>query len=447
MSTKDSAGNESSGKTGEAKDNISTDEIEQFPLEDLEWESDDFQVMPSVSETEREPLKNKIEEEGFGKDHPIIVDENGNVIDGHTRCEICDELGIDLVWISRQESLTHKEKIKAAYKENTARRNLGNGQKREAVKTFYVNHYDGESYRDIADLVGVSRGTVSNAKSELTEVEEGIFAKPAVSKLDTPEDDSDDFDDISVIDGREEVEREGTSIGGHGGTSSGKTSTPDPGENSLDFETIEPVDLTEEGLEKAKDKTAPIEKQQKKFQESDNPRARKGILMMEWVNFESALSEIQDLSCPLCGSSPEGSEFQCCNISIAEAKEIAEKKYENKKSMNPEFEGLDYEDSPFSEENVSRGEDIVEILSQVEKKFGEVSDDDPTLQRAVGAYMTIEMVQEHLVCTCDKDKDPQLSLTCCGKTVEDAMEDVKEKYREEVLEPAGKDVESISKEF
>lgn len=174
---------------------IDETEIEKVPLDEINWEDEEYQVMPPLPDDEYNSLKNKIEEEGFRKDHPIIIDEDGKVNDGHHRCQIGDELGIGYVWASRQSGMSREEKIKSAYKENTVRRNLGNGEKREAAKNFYLNHYTGESIRDVAELIGVSKGTVGNAKNVLVEVEPDVFEEP--SKLDSQGETEDEGDDTT----------------------------------------------------------------------------------------------------------------------------------------------------------------------------------------------------------------------------------------------------------
>jgi transposase-like protein len=57
-----------------------------------------------------------------------------------------------------------------AYRPNLARRDFSSGAKREAVKQYLLEHYDGErSERKIADDLGVSQYTVHEAKNELQE--------------------------------------------------------------------------------------------------------------------------------------------------------------------------------------------------------------------------------------------------------------------------------------
>ena len=56
-------------------------------------------LVPRPTNEQRKALKESIKEEG--QKEPIIVDETGKVLDGHTRFEICQELGIELKYIIR----------------------------------------------------------------------------------------------------------------------------------------------------------------------------------------------------------------------------------------------------------------------------------------------------------------------------------------------------------
>jgi len=51
---------------------------------------------------------------------------------------------------------------------NLARRDFSSKAKREAVKQYLLEHYDGEhTYREIADDLGVGKSTVNDARQEL----------------------------------------------------------------------------------------------------------------------------------------------------------------------------------------------------------------------------------------------------------------------------------------
>lgn len=128
-----------------------------------------YQVMPDLPDGEFERLKNDIEQHGL--EYPILVDPDGNVIDGHHRMRACDELGIDPK--TQVVDGTDDETLHRAYRTNLLGRDLGNGVKRQAVKQYLREHQerieDGDGDREIAADLGVAKGTVQNARHELWE--------------------------------------------------------------------------------------------------------------------------------------------------------------------------------------------------------------------------------------------------------------------------------------
>lgn len=54
---------------------------------------DPFRIFPRVTKKDRESLQQSIE--AVGLLNPVVIDENGHIIDGHIRRDICDELGFD----------------------------------------------------------------------------------------------------------------------------------------------------------------------------------------------------------------------------------------------------------------------------------------------------------------------------------------------------------------
>jgi ParB-like chromosome segregation protein Spo0J len=78
--------------------------------------------MPNLSTEEYAELKSDISSRGVMV--PIEFDEQGNVLDGHHRLQICEELGIkDFPKVIRA-GLTEEEKYTHARKLNLARRHL-----------------------------------------------------------------------------------------------------------------------------------------------------------------------------------------------------------------------------------------------------------------------------------------------------------------------------------
>src|SRR2546423_15530448 len=104
-----------------------------------------YQFLSPLDESEYLALRDDIAQRGVQV--PIEYDEQGQVLDGHHRLQVCQELGIrDYPSITRV-GLSHEEKIEHAIKLNLARRHLNREQRAElAVKL----RDDGWSYRRIA---------------------------------------------------------------------------------------------------------------------------------------------------------------------------------------------------------------------------------------------------------------------------------------------------------
>jgi hypothetical protein len=101
------------GVGDEEASNLDSDEqsdtptIEEVPLDDLNWEDGKYQNMNDLSDEKYEHVRSKIESEGFDRAHPLIIDEDGIVIDGHHRCEIADELDdVTEVWVAQHSNLS-----------------------------------------------------------------------------------------------------------------------------------------------------------------------------------------------------------------------------------------------------------------------------------------------------------------------------------------------------
>jgi ParB-like chromosome segregation protein Spo0J/transposase-like protein len=89
-----------------------------------------YQVMPTLDEEAAEQLRASIEAQGVLM--PVIIDEYGNIIDGHHRAAFATALGIDFPTEVRA-GLTDAEKRSLAYTLNAARRQLSREQKRDLV--------------------------------------------------------------------------------------------------------------------------------------------------------------------------------------------------------------------------------------------------------------------------------------------------------------------------
>jgi N6-adenosine-specific RNA methylase IME4/ParB-like chromosome segregation protein Spo0J len=122
-----------------------------------------YQVMPSLTPAEFEGLKADIARHGVLV--PVEMDETGNILDGHHRVQAWQELrdeGVTLPDYPRmvRSGMTEEAKRNHARRLNVMRRQLSREQRDEVMRAMRA---DGMSQRQIAQAVGVSLGTVSNA--------------------------------------------------------------------------------------------------------------------------------------------------------------------------------------------------------------------------------------------------------------------------------------------
>lgn len=122
-----------------------------------------YQLLPPLTEDEYEALKLNIKEHGILV--PIEVDEEGNILDGHHRWQIADELGIDCPTNVRP-GLTEAEKRSLSRNLNLHRRHLNRMQKRTLIAEELTEN-PGESNLQIATRLGVSDVTVGKIRREL----------------------------------------------------------------------------------------------------------------------------------------------------------------------------------------------------------------------------------------------------------------------------------------
>lgn len=137
-----------------------------------------YQILPQIAQDDLDRLSTSIRERGV--EVPVIVDENGTIIDGHHRAMIADSLGIEYPKEVRM-GLSEAQKRLLAVDLNMARRQLTDGQKlllaeqiapdiraeakkRQGTRTDLtsassdaeVSDQPGRSTKEIADRVGYS---------------------------------------------------------------------------------------------------------------------------------------------------------------------------------------------------------------------------------------------------------------------------------------------------
>lgn len=130
----------------------------------LRVEQSDYQVMPPLTADEYAELKEDIRRRGVMV--PIEFDEDGNVLDGHHRLQICAELGITEYPKVIRAGLTEEQKRTHARKLNMARRQLNQEQRRLLIQE-QLKETPERSDRQIARELGVSNPTVSKYRQEM----------------------------------------------------------------------------------------------------------------------------------------------------------------------------------------------------------------------------------------------------------------------------------------
>lgn len=115
-----------------------------------------FQVMPPLSPEEYAALRADIERHGILV--PIVVDQDGVILDGHHRAAIGADLGIDVPKVTRTTA-SDDERRHIAYTLNLARRHLSREQVREIIRAE-LERDNTRPDRAIGRLVGVDHKTV-----------------------------------------------------------------------------------------------------------------------------------------------------------------------------------------------------------------------------------------------------------------------------------------------
>ncbi len=131
--------------------------------------------MPDLSPEEYDELKRDIAARGVMV--PVELDEHQNILDGHHRVRICQELGIkDYPKIIRA-GMTEEEKRLHARKLNMARRHLTQETRRELIRQ-QLRETPEKSDAQLAKGLGVSDKTVAKQRQDMESTSE-------IPKLDT----------------------------------------------------------------------------------------------------------------------------------------------------------------------------------------------------------------------------------------------------------------------
>src|SRR5690606_11977547 len=125
-----------------------------------------YQLLPPLSAEEYAALEASIVEHGVLV--PVEYDEDGNILDGHHRVQVCESLGlVDWPRFVRK-GLSETDKRRLARELNVSRRHLTAEQKRSIIAD-QLRETPSISSRAIAALAGVDPKTVSALRPRLRE--------------------------------------------------------------------------------------------------------------------------------------------------------------------------------------------------------------------------------------------------------------------------------------
>jgi hypothetical protein len=111
-------------------------EIRQVPRTELKRQKNYMELLPLPREDDYQRLKEIIKREGLSPGHPILVNEDEVVLDGYTRLQIAEELGLEWVYVQTLEFEDHFAEKLFIISSNLNRRHLDTTQKVAAALTF-----------------------------------------------------------------------------------------------------------------------------------------------------------------------------------------------------------------------------------------------------------------------------------------------------------------------
>jgi disulfide oxidoreductase YuzD len=105
-------------------EDFSQEKIRKVPRTELKRQQNYMDLLPRPSEEEYKLLKESIEQNGFQKAHPILINDDDVVLDGYTRLQIADELNEEWVWVQTLELEDHFDEKLFIIDTNLVRRHL-----------------------------------------------------------------------------------------------------------------------------------------------------------------------------------------------------------------------------------------------------------------------------------------------------------------------------------
>lgn len=125
----------------------------------------DHQVMPAMTQAARAALRASIVK--FGVLVPVAFDQHGNIIDGHNRVAIAEELGVSYEHTTHVVR-DHEHAVELAATLNLDRRHMDEATRAQIARSL---RNEGHGLRAIGDALGVGKSTIERDLNEPPEAD------------------------------------------------------------------------------------------------------------------------------------------------------------------------------------------------------------------------------------------------------------------------------------
>jgi len=148
-------------------------------------EADPYRILPPHSTEELKALEESlVATSGLSQGGGVIIDSEGNIIDGHARRDICEKHGFDWgVGADVRKGLSDDDKRALAIRLNLARRStLPTMRQRHQYVEFLLLADVEQSDQSVAEVVGIDRSTVNRIRNQLVRLHKLTKVSATVGK-------------------------------------------------------------------------------------------------------------------------------------------------------------------------------------------------------------------------------------------------------------------------
>lgn len=140
----------------------------ELAVDEIDVDEGRFQKHGSLSDDEYSALAQDVSVHGVEK--PVVLDEDGTVLDGHHRVEAAREHDVEMIPVDQRTALDDDDKHDLAWKLNAQRRHEDEATKRAKIEDLFLDLHEREVYKsnvEIAELLGVNDSWVGKVKKDL----------------------------------------------------------------------------------------------------------------------------------------------------------------------------------------------------------------------------------------------------------------------------------------